>query len=104
MLKLIRINTLYKIIAIHPAHLGFKPDLGKNTIFMMWNAGVIVIESMIGKAQIFSYMKNNLPKPFVTMLVLCTALPVAHWFLHPYSKSEVFVHGELAMPMIKRLG
>jgi predicted permease len=81
--------------------LNFEHDYGKNTVFMMWNAGVIVLETLIGNARIFSWIKNNLPKPLVTILVICTAMPVAHWFLHPYTKSTLFVHGELAVPMIK---
>jgi hypothetical protein len=90
------------LIAIHPSHLNFKPALGKNTAFMMWNAGIIVLESYIGGARVFVWIKNNLPKPIVTILVLCTAMPVAHWFLHPYTKSDVFqIHGAICAPMIK---
>lgn len=87
--------------AVNPENLGFRPELGKNTAFMMWNAGIIIVEALIGNAKIFALMKNSIPSLFVTILVLCTAMPVAHWFLHPYIKSEMYVHGEVAMPMIK---
>ena len=81
----------------------FRPALGKQTAFMMWNAGIIILEGIIGKAFIFTWIKNNMPKPVVTALVICTAMPVAHWFLHPYSKSDIFIHGNIALPMIKMI-
>mmetsp|Transcript_8947 Transcript_8947/g.10372 ORF Transcript_8947/g.10372 Transcript_8947/m.10372 type:complete len:154 (-) Transcript_8947:73-534(-) len=92
----------YILIVIHPPHLNFKPSLGKETAFMMWNAGLICIEVLIGHLTIFSWIKNHLPKPLVSILVICTAMPVAHWFLHPISKSDMLtVHGTMAFPMIK---
>jgi len=94
----------FLLIACFPPHLDFAPALGKNTAFMMWNAAIIILEALIGKARIFSWIKNNLPQPVVTTLVICTAMPIAHWFLHPYTKSDIFaVHGEVAMPMIKKI-
>lgn len=93
----------YILIACNPSHLGFKPDLGKNTAFMMWNAGVIIIEALVGNARIFAYIKRSIPSFVVTILVLGTAMPAAHWFLHPYLKSGMFFQGELAFPMIKKI-
>jgi len=75
--------------------------LGKNTAFMMVNAGIIIIEALIGNAKIFGWMKTVLPSFIVTILVICTAMPIAHWFLHPYIKSGMYEHGELCVPMIK---
>lgn len=92
------------LIATHPPHLNFQHTFGKNTAFMMWNAAVIILEAVFGKAPIFAWIKTNLPKPLVTMMVICTAMPLAHWFLHPYTKSNLFViDGQVAMPMIKMM-
>lgn len=89
------------LLAIHPPHLDFEPIIGKQTGFMMWNAGVIIIEALVSHARIFKWIKASVPAPLLTILVLCTAMPAAHWFIHPYTKSQMFVHGELAFPIIK---
>lgn len=68
---------------------------------MMWNAGVILLENLIGHLPIFAWIKKSLPSAIVTILVLCTAMPVAHWFLHAYTHTEMYTHGELSVPMIK---
>ena len=77
--------------------------LGKQTAFFIWNALVIILESVVGQAFIFKWISLTMPKIVVVGLVLCTALPVAHWFLHCYFKSDLFVHGELAFPLIRFL-
>lgn len=88
-------------IACNPSHLGFEPALGKQTAFMMWNAGIILLENLIGHLTIFAWIKKSLPSVIVTILVLYTAMPVAHWFLHAYTHTEMYIHGELSVPMIK---
>merc|ERR1719330_1323387 len=91
----------YVLIAINPSHLGFKPDLGKNTAFMMWNAVIVILEALVGHARLFQWIKNTVSAPILTILVLSTAMPVAHWFIHPYTKSHLFIHGTVAFPIIK---
>lgn len=93
----------YILVGMHPPHLGFQPQYGKQTVFMMWNAGLIIIEAAIGKAKVFFWIQRSLPKSIVTFLVICTAMPVAHWFLHQYTKSEMFIHGEYAVPLIRKI-
>jgi len=42
-----------------------------------------------------------MPKLVVSALVLSTAMPIAHWFLHPYTKEAYFFeHGEFSVPII----
>jgi hypothetical protein len=97
---------IYFIFDMHleeGSHAVTKSALGKQTAFFVWNAVVIVLESIVGNAVIFKWISQTMPKLVVVGLVLCTALPVAHWFLHCYFKSELFVHGELAFPLIRVL-
>ncbi len=82
---------------------SFQPRLGINTLFFLWNAMIIMAEYLLGDAWIFKKLKSVLPRPILTILVISTAMPVAHWFTHPYSKSDFLVHGETVFPMIKRL-
>jgi len=76
---------------------------GKNTSFMMWNAGIITIESFIGSMFVFQWMKKTLPKPLLTFLILSTALPIAHWFIHPYTKNGFFEDIIIGFCMIKKV-
>jgi len=92
----------YLLVAVFAAE-ETSPAMGKNTAFMVWNAGIITIESLVGGAFVFQWMKRTLPKPLVTFLTLSTALPVAHWFIHPYSKTGFFDSAAVAFPMIKEV-
>lgn len=96
---------MYFTFAMHKeeegSHALTKSALGKQSAFFLWNAVVIILESIVGRAYIFEWISQNMPKLIVVGLVLCTALPVAHWFLHCYFKTDLFVHGELALPIIR---
>merc|ERR1712127_169139 len=76
------------------------PSLGIQTLFFIWNAGVIAIETLIGKAYVFTWIKNNLHRYVVAFLVLSTAMPIAHWFLHPFSKTSFFTESQIAFVML----
>lgn len=96
----------YLLYHIHAHEANPSPveiSYGKNTAFMMWNAAILVMESLFGGLYIFQWMKKRLPRQLVTCLVLSMALPVAHWFIHPYSKSDFFEHFLVGVPMIKEI-
>jgi len=62
----------------------FTPSYGKNMIFFGWNGVLILLESIIGRFTIFKYFKwmgKRLPGPLISVLVVLTALPLAHLFL-----------------------
>jgi len=79
------------------------PAHWKQTMFMMWNGMIIIVEYLVGGSLVFQWMKRTLPTPLVTALVLSTALPVAHWFIHPYTKGNLFQDFEVAFLLIRRL-
>jgi len=76
------------------------PYFGKSIAFFIWNAIIVTLEHFVGNASIFQWIKSNMPKPVVTVLVLSTAMPIAHWFLHPYTKSSYLYDAEFAFPII----
>lgn len=80
---------------------GIDIAFGKNTAFMLWNAGIVTMEHFLGKNVIFQWIKRTFPRPVVTFMILCTALPIAHWFIHPYSKTGVFDDLSVGFPMVK---
>jgi len=75
-------------------------DFGKQTAFFIWNAIVVSLEHIVGKHSVFQSMKK-LPKPVITVLVLSIAMPIAHWFLHGYTNSMLFEHGEFAFGIVQ---
>jgi len=81
----------------------FQPGYGRNTLFFVWNAGLIGIEYALSGAAIFKLLKKHLPPVIVSLLVTSTALPVAHWFTNDYVRTDFFHDGQLGWPIIIRL-
>jgi hypothetical protein len=98
-----RLNTLSLLEGIfyNAEETGeYVPSFGGSTAFLLWNGFLLTVESLIWNWRIFQWMKYNLPKPIRTLLVIMLGLPVAHWFVDPYSMSNFFQHGQLAFFMI----
>ena len=68
--------------------------------FFLWNAMMIFLESMFLPRNI-----NMVPSFLKTFLTISTAMPVAHWFLHCYIKSEtrLFQHAKIAFFLIRQV-
>mmetsp|Transcript_365 Transcript_365/g.779 ORF Transcript_365/g.779 Transcript_365/m.779 type:complete len:436 (-) Transcript_365:2568-3875(-) len=81
----------------------FQPGYGRNTLFFVWNAGLIGIEYALSGAAIFKLLKKHLPPVIISLLVTSTALPVAHWFTNDYVRTDFFHDGQLGWPIIIRL-
>eukprot|EP00542_Grammatophora_oceanica_P012466 CAMPEP_0194041354 /NCGR_PEP_ID=MMETSP0009_2-20130614/13273_1 /TAXON_ID=210454 /ORGANISM="Grammatophora oceanica, Strain CCMP 410" /LENGTH=443 /DNA_ID=CAMNT_0038684835 /DNA_START=11 /DNA_END=1342 /DNA_ORIENTATION=+ len=73
---------------------------GGSTAFMLWCAFFITLEAVIGNHGIFQWMNKHLPRPILTILLISLALPIAHWFVDPYVRSDFFYHGGLGLPML----
>jgi len=81
----------------------FRPGYGRNTLFFVWNAGLIGIEYAVSGAAIFKLLKKHLPPVIISLLVTSTALPVAHWFTNDYVRTDFFHDGQMGLPIIIRL-
>ena len=93
----------YLLLVVFAAEENANIAMGKNTAFMVWNAGVIMIEYFVAEMFLFQWMKKTLPKPILTLLILSTALPIAHWFIHPYSKTGFFDDLMIAFFVVKKI-
>ena len=94
----------YTLLACFPSHIqAGTPAIGMQTKFMAWNAFIVSMENLVGHFMLFQWMKKNLAAPIVTFLVLSIAMPIAHWFIHPISKTKIFYQMEIAFPMIYRI-
>jgi len=76
------------------------PPPGRQTAFFLWNAIILSLEHTIGHYHIFQWISQKLPRPVVTVLVISTVMPVAHWFLHPYTKVTFFEHADYGFPIL----
>ena len=81
----------------------YVPSYGRNVIFFLINAFIIAVEHKVGGASIFAWIKSNLPIPIVSLFVVSTALPFAHFFTADYILSDYFVHGQMGFPLIVSL-
>jgi len=67
----------------------------KYMIFFGYNACLLFAEHTFGSIEIIQNIVSKLPKPLITALVLCTALPVAHlftgdWIVHGYFDAVMY--------------
>jgi hypothetical protein len=67
----------------------------KYMLFFGWNACLIFAEHTFGSLEMVQNIISKLPKPLITALVLCTALPVAHlftgdWIVHGYFDAVMY--------------
>lgn len=82
---------------------AYSPRIGSNSAFFMWNGLVMLIEKLIGRSVHVQAVGRALPRPVVTLLIIMTALPVAHWFANPYIKSGFFFDYQAGFPMIVKV-
>jgi Membrane bound O-acyl transferase family len=75
----------------------FPATHGTTLVFFWWHAALLLVENLVG------WPPARLPWPLSTVVtVLVGSLP-GHWFLDTYWRSDFFVVGQLALPMIKEM-
>eukprot|EP00584_Thalassiosira_punctigera_P010869 CAMPEP_0172545780 /NCGR_PEP_ID=MMETSP1067-20121228/15645_1 /TAXON_ID=265564 ORGANISM="Thalassiosira punctigera, Strain Tpunct2005C2" /NCGR_SAMPLE_ID=MMETSP1067 /ASSEMBLY_ACC=CAM_ASM_000444 /LENGTH=426 /DNA_ID=CAMNT_0013332595 /DNA_START=168 /DNA_END=1448 /DNA_ORIENTATION=- len=72
----------------------------KQMLFFGWNGVLIAMEYCIGGWGVFEWMSRTLPRPLITALVLCAALPLAHLFTGDWIKHGYLDAVYLAEPVI----
>lgn len=74
---------------------------GLNLAFFTYNGVLITLEyAFIGTILHQRIMYLSLPTPFLTCLVIGTALPVAHWFTDAYVDCGIYDGLKVGCPMI----
>ena len=76
------------------------PNYGRQTLFFLWNAMVLVLESVLGRTRLFQLLKKTLPSPLKTILVLLSVLPISHWFTHEYVGCGAYTDVMIGVPLI----
>jgi len=77
--------------------------LGSNTAFFVWNFIVIACERMLVATKGVQSLKKVLPRFMVTVMIIMSSLPFAHWFGGPYLNGNFFSDYEIIVPMIRKM-
>lgn len=77
--------------------------IGSNTAFFVWNFVVIACERMLVSTKGVQSLKKVLPRFMVTVIIIMSSLPFAHWFGGPYLKGNFFADYEAFVPMIRKV-
>jgi len=94
--------VLYVITLKNDNETSFSPMHGSHVAFFAWNGIIMLLEYATCYTKPIQWMKTNLPTPIVTLLVLLTVLPVAHWFTHEYMASGFYSQFRIGFPLIVR--
>jgi hypothetical protein len=84
-------------------HEQFIPSFGNHLLFFPWNGVVLLCEHLLHGSIILENMKNFLPRPIRTALVLMTVLPISHLFTDEYIKSSFYSDTAMAFPLIVQI-
>ena len=69
----------------------FVPIYFKVLAFFAWNGLLVLLEKPISRTRLCQALKQVLPLPVVSTLVLVPALPVAHWFVSDWVLGGFFM-------------
>ena len=78
----------------------FQPFPFKLTAFFLWNGVVMMLERPLAKYFAFT---RSLPTPLVSTLVLCTALPVSHWYSGDWAVGGYFSDFAVGLWHVRKL-
>lgn len=76
--------------------------LGSNTAFFVWNFVVIMVERLLARMKVVKSIGQALPRPVLTLLIIMSSLPVAHWFGNPYLNGGFFADYERCIIRIRK--
>uniref|UniRef100_A0A7S4AI18 Wax synthase domain-containing protein n=1 Tax=Pseudo-nitzschia australis TaxID=44445 RepID=A0A7S4AI18_9STRA len=82
---------------------NYQPNYGGTTVFFLWQALLIAFEFTLVGSKLFQRISRTVPRPLKTAFVVGTGIPLAHFFLEPYVRSNFFRHGAHGLPMIVRI-
>jgi hypothetical protein len=82
----------------------YKPVYGNALLFFLWQAVLICIEMVVGSTPFFSYLSKVLPQPVKVALIVAMGIPLGHYFMEPYFRTDFFFHqASPGLPMIRLL-
>lgn len=76
--------------------------IGSNSAFFIWNFFVIMVERSVVGLDLVKSIGKSLPRPVLTLVIIMSSLPVAHWFGNPYLLGGFFLDYERCIIMIRK--
>jgi Membrane bound O-acyl transferase family len=87
---------------------SYRPQLGRQFLFFLWNGVVLILERYWRKwTHDSSYYHNAMrwvPGPLQTALVLMTVLPIGHWFTDEYIRASFYNDVSWGFPILVPIG
>jgi hypothetical protein len=75
--------------------------IGSNSAFFLWNFKVILVEKLIVGSALVQSVGSIMPRPLLTLTIIMSSLPVAHWFGNPYLSGGFFADYEKCIVMLR---
>jgi hypothetical protein len=76
----------------------YAPSYGNQSIFFLWNGLVLIGEYMFSETSAIRWIREHLPQPFRTLLVLALVIPVVHFFTDEFVASGAFTDQSFMYP------
>ncbi|KAL7510199.1 hypothetical protein ACHAXN_008206 [Cyclotella atomus] len=77
--------------------------IGSNSAFFLWNFKVIMFERLIVGSKFVKSIGNVMPRPLLTLTIIMSSLPVAHWFGNPYLNGGMLLDYEECVLLIRQV-
>lgn len=81
----------------------YAPNYGRQFTFFLWNGFVVLLEYVLAPLPLFQWMKSNLLKEAISLLVLLTVIPISHWFTDEYIRSGFYSDYTMGFPLVQYL-
>ena len=73
---------------------------GMHLAFFAYNAIIFTLEHVVGEIHIFKWSGRNFHPTVVSLCVVCSVLPIAHWFTDEYKSKGFYSDYKVGFPII----
>jgi hypothetical protein len=73
---------------------------GMHLAFFAYNAIIFTLEHLLGEAYIFKVAGRTLHPTIISLCVVCSVLPIAHWFTDEYKSTGFYSDYKVGFPII----
>lgn len=94
---------LVHAVVIYGRTLSGNVHIGSNSAFFLWNFKVIMFERLIVGSNIVQSLRRITPRPIITLAIIMSSLPVAHWFGNPYLNGGFFSDYEKCIILLRQV-
>lgn len=85
---------------LYPWLSDYVPRFGNQFLFFAWNGIVIMLEYLVGGFPIFRWIRRNIPRSIISLLVIATSIPMSHLFTDEYVRSSFYDDFAMGVPLL----